>query len=292
MSRILVSGSIATDVIMNFHDQFGNYILPDHTHNLSVSFNINHLVRHSWGAWHNIAYNLALLWEQAALVGAVGFDFVPPAWCESMIDYEPTVMVDDLPTAVAHIITDDKNNQITAFYPWAILASTEQDLPLWDFWRAIISPNHPVTMLRHLEQAVARGMITFFDPGQPLSAFSGEQLRWVMEQWVYLIVNEYEKELFCKIANVSFETVVSACSWVLVTLWEKWSTFYADNETIHVDAFTVDSIVDPTWCGDAFRGWLLRWLHHGFLREDAMLIGSYLAAQCIQCEGTMEHVIS
>jgi hypothetical protein len=34
-----------------------------------------------------------------------------------MIDYEPTLMVDDLPTAVAHIITDDKNNQITAFYP-------------------------------------------------------------------------------------------------------------------------------------------------------------------------------
>ena len=61
MSRILVSGSIATDVIMNFHDQFGKYVLPEKTHKLSVNFNINHLVRHPGGAGHNIAYNLALL---------------------------------------------------------------------------------------------------------------------------------------------------------------------------------------------------------------------------------------
>lgn len=58
MSHILVSGSIATDVIMNFHDQFGKYILPDRTDKLSVSFNIDHLVRHPGGAGHNIAYNL------------------------------------------------------------------------------------------------------------------------------------------------------------------------------------------------------------------------------------------
>jgi len=57
---------------------------------------------------------------------------------------------------VAHIITDDANNQITAFYPGAIIASMQQDLPKGDFDRAIISPNHPVTMLRHLQQAVTR----------------------------------------------------------------------------------------------------------------------------------------
>jgi len=41
--KILVSGSIANDYIMNFHDEFGNYILPEKTHQLSVSFNINEL---------------------------------------------------------------------------------------------------------------------------------------------------------------------------------------------------------------------------------------------------------
>lgn len=70
MSRILVSGSIATDVIMNFHDQFGRYIMPEQLNTLSVSFNIDHLVRHPGGAGHNIAYNLALLGEEPMLVGA------------------------------------------------------------------------------------------------------------------------------------------------------------------------------------------------------------------------------
>jgi hypothetical protein len=76
-------------------------------------------------------------------------------------------------------------------------------------------------MLRHLEQAVARGMITFFDPGQPLSAFSTEQLRQVMDMGVYLLVNTYEKELFMKIAQVSFDDLVASFAGVLVTEGEK-----------------------------------------------------------------------
>jgi len=151
------------------------------------------------------------------LVGAAGYDFLPPTTMVDRIDYSGTIFVENMPSAVAHIITDDANNQITAFYPGAILASTTQDLPEGDFGRAIISPNHPVTMLRHLEQAVARGMITFFDPGQPLSAFSTEQLRQVMDMGVYLLVNTYEKELFMKIAQVSFDDLVASFAGVLVT---------------------------------------------------------------------------
>jgi hypothetical protein len=49
------------------------------------------------------------------------------------IDYSGTIFVESLPSAVAHIITDDANNQITAFYPGAILASTTQDLPEGNF---------------------------------------------------------------------------------------------------------------------------------------------------------------
>ena len=58
MSSILVSGSIAYDVIMNFHDEFGKYILPEHTKSISVNFNIQELSKHDGGAGHNIAYNL------------------------------------------------------------------------------------------------------------------------------------------------------------------------------------------------------------------------------------------
>jgi hypothetical protein len=47
MKSILISGSIANDNIMNFHDQFGHYILPEKTHQLSVNFNIDQLHIHA-----------------------------------------------------------------------------------------------------------------------------------------------------------------------------------------------------------------------------------------------------
>jgi adenosine kinase len=36
--KILVSGSMAYDYIMDFHDSFKNHILPDKIHMLNVSF--------------------------------------------------------------------------------------------------------------------------------------------------------------------------------------------------------------------------------------------------------------
>lgn len=192
------------------------------------------------------------------MVAFVGPDFIVPEQCEHLVDYSAVEQSMFLPTAIAHIITDDKNNQITAFYAGAILESTEQDLPEGEFSFAIISPNHPVTMMRHLQQAVTRGIVTFFDPGQPLSAFSREQLQEVVSMGVYLIVNEYEKELFLKISGYSFEELKTACAAVLITEGEQGSTLYMGAGCIHVDAFPVDEIVDPTGCGDAYRAGLLR----------------------------------
>jgi adenosine kinase len=78
---------------------------------------------------------------------------------------------------------------------------------------------------------------------------------------------------------------------VLVTEGENGSTLYLDNEIIHADAFPIDEIVDPTGCGDAYRGGLIWALHHEFDRAHAMQVGSYMASLCIQSEGTMEHVM-
>jgi adenosine kinase len=96
-------------------------------------------------------------------------------------------------------------------------------------------------------------MTVFFDPGQPLSAFSATQLQAVVSMGVYLIVNDYEKELFLKISGYSFDELVTSCAGVLVTEGANGSTLYCGNEVVHVDAFPVDEIVDPTGCGDAYR---------------------------------------
>jgi len=69
---IVVTGSLAYDYIMTFPGSFQDHIIPDKTHILSVSFLFDSLRRQRGGVAGNVAYNLALLGERPAVVGAGG----------------------------------------------------------------------------------------------------------------------------------------------------------------------------------------------------------------------------
>ena len=288
---ILVSGSIANDYIMNFHDQFGKYILPDHTDKLSVNFNINELQSHSWWAWHNIAYNLGLLWEKALLLGAVWKEFVATDWQKKHIDYRYTYVSETLGTPSAHIITDEHNNQITAFYPWASAESGQQSVHdvTEEVAIGIVWPNNPLTMLQHLKECKERWIPVIFDPGQPLSAFNKEQLHTALTNATYLIVNEYELALLCKLAELEEKQLLNYVESYIVTLWAEWSCFTSKDDSFTVDALLVEHVVDPTGAGDSFRAWVLWSLKHNKWRKYGMELWSKLASECIQFHGTQHH---
>ena len=75
MKKILVSGSIAYDRIMNFPGFFKDHILPDKIHMLNVAFYIQKIDEGFGGTAGNIAYNLSLLGIKPVLLGCVGEDF-------------------------------------------------------------------------------------------------------------------------------------------------------------------------------------------------------------------------
>jgi len=288
---ILVSGSIANDYIMNFHDQFGKYILPDKTHELSVNFNINELHAHAWGAWANISYNLWLLWQKSVLLGAIGKEYKASEFMKTRANWEYTVVSESLHTATANIMTDEKNNQITAFYPWALLESGKQSVldVQGDFSYAIVSPNLPDTMIAHVKQCAERGIPVIFDPGQPLSAFSKEQLLETLGAANHLIVNEYELDLLCKIADIDVSELLNYVESYIVTLGASWSRYISEQETFDVPATPTEWVLDPTGAGDAFRAWILYELHHGNGWRSGMELWSELAHACIQMHGTQRH---
>lgn len=290
--KILVSGSIANDYIMNFHDQFGRYILPEKTHQLSVSFNISEL--HAFAGWTgaNIAYNLALLDQESVLLGAVGKEFVFADFMQQWVDMQYTVISESLHTAVANIMTDEKNNQITAFYPGAIAESWKQSIPDIDISYAIVSPNAPETMVMHVQQCAEKRIPVFFDPGQPLPAFSKEQLLTTLEAATYLIVNEYELDLLCIMTDLKEKTLLDYVDAYIVTLGAWWSSYVSKQESFSVDAVFVEYVVDPTWAGDAYRAGLLYALYHGQWRKAGMELWSQLAAACVQMHGTQRHEFS
>ena len=73
--RVVVTGSLAYDYIMNFPGLFKDHILPDRVHMLSVSFLVDSMKRMRGGVAGNIAYSLALLGAQPLVFASAGQDF-------------------------------------------------------------------------------------------------------------------------------------------------------------------------------------------------------------------------
>ncbi|MBU1165010.1 carbohydrate kinase family protein, partial [Patescibacteria group bacterium] len=130
--KTLISGSLAYDKIMDFPGSFADHILPNKIHVLSVAFTVSDLKVNFGGTAGNIAYNLSLLNEKPKIVGAAGNDFFRyKKWLlKSKIDISGIKIINNQPTASAHIVTDQKDNQITAFHPGAATKSAAKGLKL------------------------------------------------------------------------------------------------------------------------------------------------------------------
>ncbi|HEX6203260.1 MAG TPA: PfkB family carbohydrate kinase, partial [Thermoanaerobaculia bacterium] len=73
--RVLVTGSLAFDQIMDFPGHFKDHILPEKIHQISISFLVEEFRKQRGGCAGNIAYSLALLGERPSIVAAAGSDF-------------------------------------------------------------------------------------------------------------------------------------------------------------------------------------------------------------------------
>src|SRR5512139_1493516 len=120
--RILVSGSLAYDRIMNFPGRFVDHILPEKIHILNVCFMVNGLTERFGGTAGNIAYNLALLGENPVILATAGKDFGPyREWLGKLgLPLEGIKEISQEFTAGAYITTDLADNQITGFNPGAM----------------------------------------------------------------------------------------------------------------------------------------------------------------------------
>lgn len=284
--KILVSGSMAYDYIMDFWDCFKNHILPDKIHMLNVSFFTPSLTKQKGWTGHNIAYNTWLLWEKAILLWVVGNDFKEKS---KLVDYTNLYKVKDMQTASCYIINDKDNNQINAFYPWALSAENTQNVPAIKISYAIVSPNWKDVMMKHLKQSFELEIKTFFDPGQMMTAFTKEELIECMDYSNYLIVNDYEYSLFLEKTGLSESDLIKRLDKIIITLWKDWVKIIDKKWELIIEAIKNINVVDPTWAWDSFRSGLIVWLHKGFDWEKSSKLGCLTASYCIEKYGTQNH---
>ncbi|RZL96268.1 MAG: carbohydrate kinase family protein [Variovorax sp.] len=290
----VICGSLAFDTIMTFEGRFADQILPDQLHILNVSFLVPALRRDFGGCAGNIAYALNALGGTAlpmATVGSDGADYVARL-TELGIGTEFVRTVDDAYTAQAMIMTDRDNNQITAFHPGAMQQAhitrieARADLKL-----GIISPDGRDAMLQHAEQFKVADIPFVFDPGQGLPMFDGDDLARFIEQADWVTVNDYEGKMLSDRTGWSPADISRRTRGLIVTLGAQGCEVWIDGEKTHVPAVEPEAVVDPTGCGDAWRGALLFGLEQGWPLAKCAALGNQIGALKIARRGPQNYTV-
>ncbi|MBU0587474.1 MAG: carbohydrate kinase family protein [Gammaproteobacteria bacterium] len=290
----IICGSLAFDTIMNFEGRFSEQILPDQLHILNVSFLVPALRRDFGGCAGNIAYSLKQLGGTPLPMATLGND--GESYLQRLqelgIGTEFVRKVEEIYTAQAMIMTDRDNNQITAFHPGAMMqAHMTRIAARPDVKLGIISPDGRDAMLQHAEQFKAAEIPFVFDPGQGLPMFDGAELTHFVSLASWVTVNDYEGKMLSDRTGLSHAEISRRVRGLVVTLGADGSEVWIDGAKTLVPPVKAEAVVDPTGCGDAYRGGLLYGLEQGWSLERSAELGNRLGSLKIAQRGPQNYHI-
>lgn len=291
MSRVIVSGSVAYDRIMDYDGIFADHFVEGKMHSINLSFQVKKLSVGFGGTAGNIAYNLALLGVQAEIIATVGEDFSKyhSHMLLSGINPQTIRTLEGEMTASAHVFTDMADNQIAAFHMGA--AGNAYDSPIETDGRdiAIVAPGCIEDMKVLPELYRKRGFPFCYDPAQGISALSGDDLRAGMQGARVLFGSDYEFGLMAQktgwIENVMLEHVPA----LVITHGAEGSRIVTREGQQRIPVCPAENTSDPTGAGDAYRAGFLCGMLKRFSLENCAKLGSTVAAYTVEAYGTQTH---
>lgn len=293
--RIVVTGSLAYDYIMDFPGQFRDHILPDKVHMLSVSFLVDSMKKMRGGVAGNVAYNLALLGDRPLVVATAGQDFRDYREWMTKVGIDPGGVreVPDEFTASCFITTDQANNQIVAFYPGAMAHAKELSLKglslTKDDW-VIVSPTDPLAIARYAAECRQLGVPYVFDPGKQTPRLEKQQILSGLDGCAVLVGNDYEFGMMAQKLGMTEKELIASAPLTVVTRGEQGSIIYERGaRELAIPPAAVRAVVDPTGAGDAFLSGLAFGLSRKLPLELTGRLGSLAAAYAIEHRGCQEH---
>jgi len=294
--RIIVSGSIAYDRIMDFRGRFKDHIIPTKLHILNVSFYIQQLRQSYGGTAGNIAYNLAGLGEKPILVATHGNDFGEYAnWCrKNKIITQYSKKVSNQPTSTVYIITDLDDNQIAGFFPGAMLKSNGRlDAKMLKHSSyAIVSPGNLKDMMEY-PKFLKKAQVPFiFDPGQQITSLSKTSLLSGLTLADIFISNDYEYQMVKKKTKLNDRTFLKKAGVIITTKGGHGSVIKTKNNIYKIPAAKPQKIKDPTGAGDAYRAGILKGLAMGLGWEQTGRLAATVAVYAVEKYGTQAHKLS
>ena len=239
----------------------------------------------------NIAYTLKLLGE-----APTPFVYVARDFDKEYADHLQALAMDtsgiqrlDAPySAHAFIFTDSEQNQFTGFYGGP---SPDKDLetdlrrfaPGFDY--GILAPDLPVNMIAAARAMRQAGVPFLADPGQNLTDFRARDAIELVELSDSIIVNEFEYTTLHDFAGER----MNALDLLVVTEGGQGARWRSKTEGSGRQRAGTARVVDPTGCGDAFRGGFVHARIRGASLGDAVKAGAVTAAIALESAGTQTH---
>jgi adenosine kinase len=163
--------------------------------------------------------------------------------------------------------------------------------PRQDIRLGMISPDGRDAMLQHAEQFQAAGIPFVFDPGQGLPMFDGWELANFIEQATWVTVNDYEGKMLSERTGWSSAEISRRVRGLVVTLGGDGCEVWVNGEVTLVPPEQPAAIVDPTGCGDAWRGALLYGLEQGWTLAKCAHLGNKIGAIKIASRGPQNYTL-
>lgn len=291
MSRILVTGSVAYDLLLTYDGSFSDAIDPNALDTLSLGFVTPHFARHHGGTGANISWNLSMLGQDPLLVATVGSDGGQYLALleERGVSTANIEQLDDAFTSTAIIGTDDREHQITFYHPgadakgtWPNLSEERDNLAY-----AIVSPRDATVMIDALRWCDEYGVKALFDPGQQVMAFGEDALMRGIEHSQGVVANGYEWGVITERLNATEGDLLKHVPFIIVTRGEDGLEIFTQDDAIKIPACAAEKVINPTGAGDALRAGLLTGLAAGWSLQDAGRLGAAMGSFAVEYEGTL-----
>lgn len=298
-NRIIVSGSIAEDMIFVVPGLLADHLRFQSERNISVSILSDEHQRHRGGTGANIAYTLALLGEKPILLGAIGKKDEAYLKQLAKIGVDVTqVLRSDLETSAFTVLTDVENNQVAAFSAGA-MGDPENFMRSADLLArtsafVMISPNDPELMEAQISLCKNYGLRMCFDVGQQVINGSVELLRAGVESCEVLIANDYEMVRIAERLEISLEDLIASVPVCITTLGGDGSRIEGSQvpDQLEIPIANARDVVDPTGAGDAYRAGFFYGYLRGWDYETCGKLGSTAASFAIEQFGGQEHIFT
>jgi adenosine kinase len=154
---------------------------------------------------------------------------------------------------------------------------------------ALVGPEGREGMLTHARTLSERGVPFLFDPGQAMPLFSSEELLWFVDRAKYIAMNDYEAKLFAARTGRDMDTLCRSVEALVITHGAQGSEIHARGKVLAIPPAPAGTIVDPTGCGDAFRGGLLYGIAQALDWETSGRLASVMGAIKIEHNGGQKH---